>query len=184
VNKYTRLGMSSFIMIALHAAVAGALFGIWHLTTDTFFVGERLLNPDFKNDDANVNTVYASEIVSYLYLAFVYLTLWSIIVSFLWLAFSSLAPIERPGQAKRLSWLWVLLLVVGIGGAIGVFGYYFLELGNYNGQSDLLADDIKFPMTLAWGVVFFIYYIFCGTFFTTPKIARTAVPFAAQVLRS
>ena len=78
----------------------------------------------------------------------------------------------------------MLLLVVGIGGSFGVFGDYFLELGNFAGQTEFLAEDKKVPMALAWMFVFTIFYIFCGTFFTTPKIARTAVPFAAHVFRS
>jgi len=169
-------------MIALHAAVAVALYAIWALTTDDKFIVESLLRPEYLDDNYQNNITYAIELKGFIVSAFISLTLWSIIVSFLWLALSSLAPIERPGQAKKLSWLWVLLMAVGICGAVCVFGYYF-ELGGIGGEIDLLSDDRKLPITLAWVFVFLFYYTFCGSFFTTPRIARTAVPLAARVFR-
>jgi hypothetical protein len=184
MNKYTRLGTSSFTMVVLHIAVAGALFGIWNMGIDDRFVADRLLNPDFIDDNPEVNTENVNEIVSFIYSAFFHLILWSIMVSFLWLAFSSLAPLERPGQARKLSWFWTLLIIVGVGGSYCIFGYYFLEFDDFAGETDLLAEDKSTPMAVAWMLMFFVFYVFCGTFFTTPKIARTAVPFAASVIRS
>jgi hypothetical protein len=184
VNKYTRLGVSTLTMILLHLVVAGALFGIWNLTIDNHFVADRLLNPLLLDNNADTNIIYANEIVSFIYLAFLYLILWSIVLSFTWLVFSSISPIERPGQAKKLTWLWVILLIAGLGGAFLIFGTHFLELGDYTDQTDLLAEDKRIPMASAWGGMFFVFYFLCGTFFTTPKIVRTAVPFAAHVFRS
>jgi hypothetical protein len=184
MNKYTRLGTSCLTMIGLHIAAAGILYGMWNLSIDDKFVVSRLLEPNYVNDNAEANIAFASEIVSFIYSAFFHLTMWSIAVSFLWLAISTLAQIEQPGHAKKLSWLWVLLMIVGTGGTFGIFGYYFLEFGDFAGQTDLLAEDKRIPLTLVWGFVFLIFYILCGTFFTTQKIARTAVPFAAHVIRS
>ena len=168
-------------MLALHVAVAVALYAIWNLATDDNFIVENLLTPQYLDESADVNVIYADDIKGIIDSAFVTLTLWGIIVSFLWLTKSSITPIERPGQAKKLSWLWAFLIAVGVCGAICIFGYFFTLVGFVG--TDLVADDKKLPMTLAWVLMFLLYYIFCGSFFTTPRITRTAVPFAARFFR-
>ena len=185
MNKYTRFGTSTLSMIVLHIAAASIFVGIWSISVDAQFVVLNLLVPDLVQDVEETNRVMANEIISYFHKAFFFLTLWSLIMSFFWLAYSSLASVERPGQARRLRWFWLYLMTIGIAGACCIFGYYFLEIENfYYGVSDLLNTEKQIPITISWGFIFFVFYFLCGSLFTTPKIARTAVPFAARVVRS
>jgi hypothetical protein len=184
VNKYTRLGKSYLMMLTLHFLSAATLIGVWILTIDDPLVIDLLLKPEYKDTSFEVNAEYAGEIELFVYLAFVKLVLWSVAFSFLWLSYSSLVPIEQPGQAKSMGWFWWLLLVSGLFGAFGIFGLHFMELTDFGGQTDLLALDMRMPMATGWVFLFLILYAVCGTFFTTTRIARPAVPLASRVLRN
>ena len=185
MNRYARLTLSTSIMIALHIGVGFMLFSIWTLISDPSFVAINMLDEELRQEVPETNLMMAGELSFYFESAFMFLLLWSGLLSFIWLLRSSMASLERPGQARGMRWLWWLLMVVGITGSTGIFLYNFVEIPEiYAPQTDYLSPHLRIPLTAFWGVLFFLFYFVCGSFFATPKISRTAVPLSSRILHS
>jgi hypothetical protein len=95
-------------------------------------------------------------------------------LALVWLARILIGPPEGPGEALRLKvWWWSLLIIcMAMGGAL--FAYYFNTVEN-------IGPTAYFELIVAGVLVPGLLYV-CVTFFTTPKIVRTAIPLAAIVL--
>lgn len=185
MNRYARLTLSSLIMIALHIGAGFMLFSIWTLISDPSFVAYNMLDEAKSQEVYDTNLMMARDISFYFERAFMFLLLWSGALSFIWLLRASMAPLDRPGQARRMRWLWTLLMFLGITGSICIFLYYFVEIPEiYAPQTDLLSPHLRIPLTAFWGVLFFLFYFVCGSVFATPKISRTAVPLSSRILHS
>jgi hypothetical protein len=187
-RKFIRLGSATCIMGGLHAALFGGIYLLWIFvySVDTEFLVTHLLDPEFSvENEAEAAQDDARELEQVVQIAFAYMAGWSALLSFVWLAVSSLIRFERPGHAANFIWIWFVLLLAGGVGAGLIFGYHLIDADLFGGGvTDLLRRDLRAPLAVAWiaGVVF--AYVLCGTFFTTPKIARPAVPLASRLLRS
>jgi hypothetical protein len=138
----------------------------------------ELLNRDFlAASDPEANLALTEELLGEIDLLALELVGISALVNFFWVVFASMKSIDRPGVAKNFAWVWFLGLAVGIVASMTVSAYFVIEI------TDLVTKSKRFLFPVMGGLAFVVGYTIFGTFFTTSRMMKPAVPVISAIQR-
>ena len=157
-----------------------ALFYVAKLTIgpNSELVQFDLLNRAYKtaNDPAS-NIELAADLLAAIDQLILKLLIITFAISFCWVVFANLKPISRPGVARKFVVVWLCGLALGILVCVTISAFFSFEV------NDLIAVEKRPLVPIVGGSVFVVGYTVFGTFFTTPKMMRPAVPIISAIFR-
>jgi hypothetical protein len=156
--------------LGLQLLWAFALVVLGWLFVDKQWIGDNFLAADYRQTPREIPSLTA-DIMDAMLEAVAVTLLISLTASLLWVVIGSCRRIYGPGQAARLRWLWLLILVIGALSCAGVT-YILID------DTRLVPLDGTVKLTAVAAVAFLFSYYVVGTFLPTPWKIRPAVPLA------
>ena len=136
-------------------------------------------NPLYTND--KLRFMYAEKFLSLgAAQLLIYLTVFWVGISLLWMVVGELLRIDRPNRSIRYIWLWFLFLIIILIGVAGMT-YYFLYIQDeiwHIAEWSRMISLITFMLFYS-GVFFYLVSVFI-----TSRVLRSAVPFLTIILRN
>ena len=136
-------------------------------------------NPIFTDDllRRNIAKLFLEEGAANL---LVYVSVFWLLISILWIIIGEVLRIDRPGQAIKYIWIWFVLLVISLV-VVASMTWYFLY------AQDVLYQRAEFSSVFSLLIFMLIYtavYFYLSCVFITSRVIRSAVPFLTIILRN
>ena len=110
----------------------------------------------------------------------VYVSVFWLLISTLWIIIGEVLRIDRPGQAIKYIWIWFILLIISLL-VVASMTWYFLY------AQDVLYQRAEFSSVFSLLIFMLIYtavYFYLSCVFITSRVIRYAVPFLTIILRN
>lgn len=172
-----RLARPALVFLGLEMSLYLLVFGLPYLLGSRAWVTEVLVRPEYRR--ADVAAVVTGDLIASLSTAGLRAWLCGAICALAWLAAMAFHRPAGPGQAGRLVRWWVALMIAAV--LATLFSLY--EMVVWEGRFlEMQPDKMN---VLATSLVLLCWASFhpFGTFASTPRLHRPAVPFAALLTR-
>tara|TARA_Y100001970_G_C14230423_1_gene858280 strand:- start:712 stop:1281 length:570 start_codon:yes stop_codon:yes gene_type:complete len=144
-----------------------------------YILSQNPNNPMYNNEELRFR--FANQFLNHgVYKVLIFLFIFWLLISLLWMIISELLKIDRPGKAVKYMWLWILFFIISclLPSAIS---YYLLYEQNIIWH---FAELSRIMSLILFILIYSGLYFYLSSIYITSRVLRPAVPFLNLILRN